>query len=116
MQSNSVPKTQTNLPWGVVEDVPAERLADCIRRVSVGERVIDPELIAAALETGNTPLMAREADGLRAAQSGISTDEIAKRLSLSPATVRNYLSNAIGKVGERNPIHAILIRRDAGWL
>ncbi len=100
----------------IVKDAPAERLADGIRRVSKGERVIDPDLVAAALETGSTPLTAREADVLRAAQSGISTDEIAKRLSLSPATVRNYMSNAISKVGGRNRIDAIRIARDAGWL
>jgi two-component system response regulator DesR len=53
---------------------------------------------------------------LRAAGSGISTDEIATRLSLAPATVRNYLSNAISKVGARNRIDAIRIARNAGWL
>jgi two-component system, NarL family, response regulator DesR len=78
--------------------------------------VIDPELVAAALETGSTPLTARETDVLRAASSGITTDQIAVRLSLSPATVRNYLSNAISKVGGRNRIDAIRIARDAGWL
>src|SRR6266852_6345901 len=91
----------------IVKDAPAEKLADGIRRVSKGERVIDPDLVAAALETGSTPLTSREKDVLRAAQSGISTDEIAKRLSLSPATVRNYMSNAISKVGGRNRIDAI---------
>jgi two-component system response regulator DesR len=78
--------------------------------------VIDPELVAAALETGASPLTAREADVLRAADSGISTEQIAARLSLSPATVRNYLSNAISKVGGRNRIDAIRIARNAGWL
>jgi two-component system, NarL family, response regulator DesR len=100
----------------VVKDAPAETLADGVRRVARGERVIDPELVAAALETGSTPLTARETDVLRAASSGISTDQIAARLSLSPATVRNYLSNAISKVGGRNRIDAIRIARDAGWL
>jgi two-component system response regulator DesR len=100
----------------VVKDAPAETLADGVRRVAKGERVIDPELVAAALETGSTPLTARETDVLRAASSGISTDQIAARLSLSPATVRNYLSNAISKVGGRNRIDAIRIARDAGWL
>jgi two-component system, NarL family, response regulator DesR len=100
----------------VLKDAPADALATAVRRVSKGERVIDPELVAAALETGSTPLTTREADVLRAAQSGISTDEIGKRLSLSPATVRNYLSNAISKVGGRNRIDAIRIARDAGWL
>jgi two-component system response regulator DesR len=100
----------------IVKDAPAETLADGVRRVFRGERVIDPELVAAALETGSTPLTAREADVLRAAESGIPTEQIATRLSLSPATVRNYLSNAIGKVGARNRIDAIRIARDAGWL
>jgi two-component system response regulator DesR len=100
----------------IVKDAPADTLADAIRRVAAGERVIDPELVAAALETGASPLTARETDVLRAAQEGISTDEIATKLSLSPATVRNYLSNALTKVGARNRIDAIRIARNAGWL
>ncbi len=100
----------------LLKDAPAERLADTVRRVARGERVIDPELIAAALETGSTPLTGRETDVLRAAESGNSTQQIASRLSLSPATVRNYLSNAISKVGGRNRIDAIRIAHDAGWL
>jgi two-component system response regulator DesR len=100
----------------IVKDAPAETLANGVRRVAAGERVIDPELVAAALETGSTPLTARETDVLRAAHSGIPTDQIASQLSLSPATVRNYLSNAISKVGGRNRIDAIRIARDAGWL
>jgi two-component system, NarL family, response regulator DesR len=100
----------------IVKDAPAETLADGVRRVAAGERVIDPELIAAALETGTSPLTTREADVLRAAESGISTDEIALQLSLSSATVRNYLSNAISKAGARNRIDAIRICRNAGWL
>ena len=78
--------------------------------------MIDPELVAAALETGASPLTAREADVLRAAADGIGTEQIAARLSLSPATVRNYLSNAISKLGGRNRIDAIRIARNAGWL
>jgi two-component system, NarL family, response regulator DesR len=100
----------------IVKDAPAETLAEGIRRVAAGERVVDPELVAAALETGSSPLTTREADVLRAAESGIPTEQIAVRLSLSPATVRNYLSNAISKVGGRNRIDAIRIARDAGWL
>jgi two-component system response regulator DesR len=100
----------------IIKDAPADTRADGIRRVAAGERVIDPDLVAAALETGASPLTAREADVLRAAQDGISTDQIAGRLSLSPATVRNYLSNAITKVGARNRIDAIRIAHNAGWL
>jgi two-component system response regulator DesR len=100
----------------IIKDAPVDTLADGIRRVAAGERVIDPDLVAAALETGSTPLTARETDVLRAAEDGITTDQIATQLSLSPATVRNYLSNAITKVGARNRIDAIRIARNAGWL
>ncbi|MGH3680789.1 MAG: response regulator transcription factor [Natronosporangium sp.] len=100
----------------IVKDAPAGTLADGVRRVAAGERVIDPDLIAAALETGASPLTIRETDVLRAAGSGVPTGQIAGQLSLSPATVRNYLSNAISKVGARNRIDAIRIARDAGWL
>lgn len=78
--------------------------------------MIDPELVAAALETGSMPLTTRETDVLRAAQSGASTAQIATELSLSAATVRNYLSNAITKVGAHNRIDAIRIARQTGWL
>jgi two-component system response regulator DesR len=100
----------------VVKDAPADTLADGIRRVAAGERVVDPDLVAAALETGSSPLTARETDVLRAAEDGITTDQIAAQLALSPATVRNYLSNAITKIGARNRIDAIRIARNAGWL
>jgi two-component system response regulator DesR len=99
----------------LLKDAPAAALANAIRQVARGERVIDPELIAAALDTGESPLTARETDVLRAADSGVSTEEMAAALALSPATVRNYLSNAITKVGARNRIDAIRIARDAGW-
>ena len=100
----------------IVKDAPAATLAAGIRRVAAGERVIDPELVAAALDTGSTPLTTRETDVLRAADSGLSTEQIAGDLSLAPATVRNYLSNAISKVGGRNRIDAIHIARNAGWI
>lgn len=77
--------------------------------------MIDPELVAAAIETGSTPLAPWEADVLRAAESGISTEEMADRLALSPTTVRNNLSNAISKVGGLQPHYAIRIARNAGW-
>jgi two-component system, NarL family, response regulator DesR len=107
---------QNHVRGFVVKDAPVETLADGIRRVARGERVIDPDLVAAALETGSTPLTERETDVLRAAESGLPTEQIATHLSLSPTTVRNYLSNAISKIGGRNRIDAIRIARDAGWL
>lgn len=100
----------------ILKDAPAATLAQGVRRVAAGQRVIDPELLAGALETGESPLTPREADVLRAAEEGISTDQIAKSLALSSTTVRNYLSNAITKLGGRNRIDAIRIARDAGWL
>jgi two-component system response regulator DesR len=107
---------QNHVRGFIVKDAPVDTLADGIRRVARGERVIDPELVAAALETGSTPLTERESDVLRTAESGLPTDQIAAHLSLSPATVRNYLSNAISKIGARNRLDAIRIARDAGWL
>ena len=100
----------------IPKDAPAQTLADGIRRVAAGQRVIDSDLVAAALETGASPLTQRETDVLREAQDGASTEGIGARLALAPATVRNYLSNAISKTGARNRIDAIRIARDAGWL
>lgn len=98
------------------KDAHGDALVNGVRRVAAGERVIDPELVAAAIETGSSPLTARETDVLLAAESGISTEDIGATLSLSPATVRNYLSNAISKIGARNRLDALRIARDAGWL
>jgi two-component system response regulator DesR len=100
----------------IVKDAPAATLANGVRSVAAGQRVIDPELLAGAIETGESPLTRREADVLTAAATGISTDQIAELLHLSSFTVRNYLSNAIAKIGGRNRIDAIRIARDAGWI
>jgi two-component system, NarL family, response regulator DesR len=107
---------QVHVRGFIVKDAPASTLADGIRRVAQGERVVDPELVAAALETGSSPLTSRECDVLRAAADGITTEQIGALLHLSPTTVRNYLSNAITKVGGRNRIDAIRIARNAGWI
>lgn len=100
----------------VVKDGPVESLADAIRRVSRGERVIDPELAVDALASGDSPLTEREADTLRAARSGATVADIAATLHLSQQTVRNYLSAAIGKTGARNRIEAALEATRRGWL
>jgi two-component system response regulator DesR len=100
----------------ILKDAPARNLADGIRRIAAGQRFIDPDLIADALEAGASPLTPREADVLRATEAGMSTADIAAQLSLSPATVRNYLSNAITKTNARNRIDALRIARNAGWL
>ena len=94
---------------------PARELADVIRRVHRGMRVIDPELAAEAL--GETdPLTERERQVLRLAAQGSSTGTIAAELALSPGTVRNYLSEAIDKLGAANRVDAARIARDKGWL
>lgn len=98
------------------KDAPSGTLAASVRAVAAGERVIDPTLIAEAQKTGHSPLTARERDVLRSVRAGISTTEIGRELSLAPTTVRNYLSNAISKVGARNRIDAIRIAEDAGWI
>ncbi|MFF4949407.1 response regulator [Streptomyces chattanoogensis] len=99
----------------LVKDAPAARLADAVRRVLRGERVIDPALAAAALADGASPLTEREREVLRRADGGTNA-EIAAALHLSQGTVRNYLSLAIQKTGARNRAEAIRTARDKGWL
>lgn len=98
------------------KNAPSEELADAIRRVAKGQRFLDPALVETALEVGLSPLTKRETDVLRAAADGGSTEDIGATLFLSPATVRNYLSNAITKLSARNRGDAIRIAREAGWL
>jgi two-component system response regulator DesR len=100
----------------LLKDAPAEELARAIRRAVRGERVVDPGLAAAALSEGPSPLTARERDVLAAAREHATVADIAEALHLSPGTVRNYLSAAIGKVGARNRVEAIRAAEDKGWL
>ncbi|RMI47904.1 DNA-binding response regulator [Actinomadura harenae] len=100
----------------LVKDSPARELAAAIRRVAAGERVIDPNLAAAALSAGPNPLSPRERDVLTAGADGSTIADIAGRLHLSEGTVRNYLSSAINKVGARNRIEAVHTARAQGWL
>ncbi len=100
----------------LVKDGPVEELAVAIRRVLAGERVIDPGLAAAALSAGPNPLTQRERDVLSAAVDGATVADIAVKVHLSPATVRNYLSSAIGKTQTRNRMEAVRAARQNGWL
>jgi two-component system response regulator DesR len=100
----------------LVKDAPAAELADAIRRVMAGERVIDPDLAAAALADGINPLTSRERDVLVASEGGATNAEIAARLFLSEGTVRNYLSACIQKTGTRNRAEALTLARTKGWL
>jgi two-component system response regulator DesR len=100
----------------LVKDGPVEELAVAVRRVLAGERVIDPGLAAAALSAGPNPLTQRERDVLSAAVDGATVADIAVKVHLSPATVRNYLSSAIGKTQTRNRMEAVRAARQNGWL
>jgi two-component system response regulator DesR len=100
----------------LVKDAPAAQLAAAIRRVVAGERVIDPDLAAAALADGINPLTSRERDVLAASAGGATNAEIAAKLFLSEGTVRNYLSACIQKTGTRNRTEALTLARTKGWL
>ena len=100
----------------LVKDGPIEGLADAIRRVAAGETVVDPQLAGQALRTVLSPLTPRERDVLAAAEDGATVTDIAAELHLSASTVRNYLSDAIGKTGTRNKTEAALLARRNGWL
>jgi two-component system response regulator DesR len=100
----------------VVKDTPARSLADAVRRVHAGIRVVDPSLAADSLVSGESPLTAREADVLRAARRGGSVADIAKLIHLTEGTVRNHLSAAIGKTNGRNRADAARIADENGWL
>ncbi len=103
--------------WGfVVKDCPPEQLADAIRRVAAGERVVDPALAADSLSSGASPLTGRERDVLIAARPGATVAEIAAKLFLSEGTVRNYLSAAIAKTETRNRVEAVRKADALGWL
>jgi two-component system, NarL family, response regulator DesR len=100
----------------VVKDTEPEQLADAVRRVRRGERVVDPALAAATLAGGASPLTGRERDVLVAARDGATVADIARRLFLSEGTVRNYLSAAIAKTGTRNRLEAMRVADSRGWL
>jgi two-component system, NarL family, response regulator DesR len=99
----------------LLKDAPSTMLADAIRRIKAGTRVIDPQLAAEAW-TEADPLTDRERQVLRYAGEGNSSAEIAERLHLSEGTVRNYLSEAISKLGASNRTEAARIARQKGWL
>ena len=100
----------------VVKDTPARRLADAVRRVHAGLRVVDPALAAESLATGDSPLTERETQVLRAAREGGTVADVAAALHLSEGTVRNHLSAAMGKTGARTRAEAVRLAEGAGWL
>jgi two-component system response regulator DesR len=99
----------------LLKDMRAEQLADAVRRVQQGLRVIDPELATEAWAEAD-PLTDRERQVLRLAGEGQSSGDIASDLGLSEGTVRNYLSEAISKLGAGNRVEAARLARTKGWL
>jgi two-component system response regulator DesR len=99
----------------LLKDMPAEELAEAVRRVHQGLRVIHPELATEAWGEMD-PLTDRERQVLRLAGEGMSSGDIAAELSLSEGTVRNYLSEAISKMGAGNRVEAARLARTKGWL
>lgn len=103
--------------FGLLEkDADPARLAEAIRKVDAGQQVIDVQLALSALQTPHPPLSPRELEALRLASEGEGPAQIAARLFLSTGTVRNYLANAVTKLGARNRLDAIRIARSSGWL
>jgi two-component system response regulator DesR len=100
----------------VLKDAPAEQLAEAVRRVHAGGRVIDPQLAVEAWSEEADPLSERERQVLRLAGEGRSSADIATELNLSLGTVRNYLSDAIGKLHASNRVEAYRLARQKGWL
>jgi two-component system response regulator DesR len=100
----------------ILKDAPVEQLAAAIRRCAAGEDVVDPLLATRALRAGACPLTARERDVLLACSEGLATADVAKRLWVSEGTVRNKISEVLGKLGARNRAEAVRIARERGWL
>ncbi|MEV4167537.1 response regulator transcription factor [Nonomuraea dietziae] len=100
----------------MLKDAPPAQLAEAIRRVAAGERVLDPDLAAQAIMGRPNPLSAREIEVLRLAADGVEPAVIASTLFLSKGTVRNYLGAIVTKLGARNRLDAVRIATEAGWL
>ena len=100
----------------LVKDTPARELADAVRRVHAGLRVVDPALATESLMSGPSPLTAREAEILLLALDGSPVAVIAARAHLSVGTVRNHLSAAIGKTGASTRAEAARLAQSNGWI
>ncbi|MEH0111314.1 response regulator transcription factor [Tersicoccus sp. MR15.9] len=100
----------------LVKDTPARELAEAVRKVAAGLRVVDPVLAAESLAAGESPLTERETDVLRVAADGGTVADIAASTHLTEGTVRNHLSSAIGKTGARTRADAARIADANGWL
>lgn len=99
----------------VLKEAPSEYLVNTLKKVMLGQKVIDPELAMSALEDRD-PLTEKERKALRFASEGLKTAEIADKLFLSEGTIRNYLSEAIAKLNATNRVDAARIAKQKGWL
>src|SRR5690606_19600799 len=115
VQTCALPIFDAGATGYLLKDAPASQLADALRRVHAGGRAVDPELAVEAWGEED-PLTDRERRVLRLAAEGHTTAAIASALGLSEGTVRNYRSEAIGKLGASNRIEAARIAREKGWL
>lgn len=100
----------------VVKDAPSEQLADAVRRVARGQRVIDPTLAVETLTRGASPLTEREVEVLRAVAEGGTIADIAAEVGLTQGTVRNHISAAMTKTGARTRAEAVRLATESGWL
>ncbi|GAB3159649.1 response regulator transcription factor [Amycolatopsis sp. NPDC004378] len=100
----------------LLKDAPPDKLANAVRGVMAGRRMVDGDLALAAWDSVDCPLTARELDVLRMTSQGYGTVEVAARLYLSAGTVRNYLTTVVAKLGARNRVDAIRIARESGWI
>jgi two-component system response regulator DesR len=106
----------TRVSGFLLKDAPPALLADAVRKVNLGERVLDPQLAFSAFSKFESPLTDREEEVLRMAAEGASAVEIAASLFLSLGTVRNYLTAIVSKLNARNRVDAIRIARESGLL
>ncbi|KAF4407922.1 MULTISPECIES: DNA-binding response regulator [Streptomyces] len=100
----------------LLKDAPPDRLAQAVRTITTGRRVIDPQLALSAWDSPENPLSPRETEVLRLAAQGADAAEIAGCLYLSKGTVRNYLTAIVAKLHARNRVDAIRIAEEAGWI
>ncbi|GAA1739566.1 response regulator transcription factor [Luedemannella helvata] len=100
----------------LLKNSPSDRLAQAVREVAAGRRVVDPQLALTAWDVGEIPLSGRELQALRLAAGGAEPPEIAAAMHVSVGTVRNYLTKIVMKLNARNRVDAIRIATDAGWI
>jgi len=100
----------------LLKDAPAEKLANAVRGVAAGRRMVDGDLALAAWDTVECPLTPREIDVLRLTAEARDTLEVAAKAFLSTGTVRNYLTTIVSKLNARNRVDAIRIAKESGWI